>query len=276
MKLKVTLGKTLPLAALALLFLLVSVLPAAAQGRLYIVSLGIGDRDNMTIRAQKTIMAADVILTMKFNRQKLADMLQGKEVHEIGHALFKKNCPHRQQDPSAFVEKESKVRRLVREAVAAGKTVAVLDGGDPTIYGPNAGFFTEFADLDLKVIPGVSCFNAANAALKRGITGGIASRSVILTGGIGLTKGYTCLDTIDKLSETQSTMVFFTMRVKLPQIVESLKKNYPGDTPVAIVCQAGYQEKEKVIQATLDTILESIKGRKLPFEHLVYVGDFLK
>ena len=31
----------------------------------------------------------------------------------------------------------------------------------------------------------------------------------------------------------------------------------------------------KIIQGTLDTILEQIKGRKLPHEHLIYVGDFL-
>lgn len=283
MKLEVAVGKPCRFAAVFLFILIVCIAtPSAAQnaasgkGRLYIVSLGSGDHDNITLRAQKTMASADVVLAMKHTCQQWADALKGKEVHEIGHALFKKNCPHRQQNPAAFAAEEGKIRRIVRDSVAAGKTVAVLDGGDPTIYGPHAGFLTEFADLDLKIIPGLSCFNAANAALKRGVTGGIASRSVILTGGLGAATGYDCKDTLAKLSETQSTMVFFTMRVKLPKIVEGLKQNYPGDTPVAIVCHAGYEDKEKVILATLDTILDRIKDQKPPFEHLVYVGDFLK
>jgi len=250
--------------------------PTEGKGRLFLVSMGTGDRDNMTIRAQKVVLAADVVLSSKHLLETFADLLEGKAVHEIGHALFKKNCPHRLENPGAFEAEERKIRNLVRETVAAGRTVAVLDNGDPTIYGPHIAFLTEFPDLNPKIIPGISSFNAANAALGRAVTGGIVSRSVILTGGIGTTGSFDCRDTLSQLGETQSTMVIFTMRVKLPKVVEELKLNYPGDTPVAIVCQAGYHAKEKVILATLDTVLDMIKDMELPFEHLVYVGDFLK
>jgi len=57
--------------------------------------------------------------------------------------------------------------------------------------------------------------------------------------------------------------------------VKKLKTHYPPQTPIAIVLYAGYREKEKIIQGTLDTILEKTKGEKLPFEHLIYVGDFI-
>lgn len=264
------------------IMMLASAAPTAAQnptqgkGRLCLIGMGAGDRDNITVRAQKAVLAADVVLTDKHLRPKFADLLEGKDAHEIGHALFKKNCPHRRENPAAFEVKEREIRRLVREAVAAGKTVAVLDDGDPTIYGPHIGFLTEFADLDPEVVPGLSSFNAANAVLRRDVTGGIASRSVVLAGGIGTIGEFTCKDTLSKLGETQSTLVFFTMRMKLPQVVEGLKLNYPGDTPIAIVCNAGSRDKQKVILATVDTILDTTKDMTLPFEHLIYVGDFLK
>ena len=35
------------------------------------------------------------------------------------------------------------------------------------------------------------------------------------------------------------------------------------------------KDKEKVIHSTLATITEKVKDDKLPFEHLIYVGDFL-
>jgi len=250
--------------------------PTQAKGRLCLIGMGAGDRDNITVRAQKAVLAADVVLTDKGLRPKFADLLEGKEVHEIGHALFKKNCPHRRENPAAFEAEERKIRRLVRENIAAGKNLAVLDDGDPAIYGAHVGFLTEFADLDPEVVPGLSSFNAANAVLRRDVTGGGVSRSVILTGGIGAMGGSNCKDSLAKLGETQSTLVFFTMVMKLPQVVEGLKQNYPGDTPVAIVCNAGSEDKEKVILATLDTILDITKNMVLPFEHLIYVGDFLK
>ena len=38
-----------------------------------------------------------------------------------------------------------------------------------------------FEDLNPKIIPGVSCFNGANAALGKGVTSGEKAHSVILT-----------------------------------------------------------------------------------------------
>ena len=45
---------------------------------------------------------------------------------------------------------------------------------------------------------------------------------------------------------------------------------------MAIVQHAGYRDKERVILATLDTILEKIKGLDMDFEYMLYVGDFLE
>ncbi|MBG0776338.1 MAG: tetrapyrrole methylase [Desulfovibrionaceae bacterium] len=244
---------------------------AADTGRLYLVGLGVGDRDNMTLRAQKIVAKADVVFAMKRMLKDYAEMLEGKDLYDAGHGLFA-SFGRRGGDSSAL---EAQARKVIRKAVAEGKTVAILDGGDPMIYGPHTGFLTEFADLNPEVVPGVSSFNAANAALLRGVASGKVSHSVILTAAFGVREGYTGKDTLAELGKTQSTMVFFTMGMNLPEVVEQLKRSYPADTPIAIVSYAGYRDKEQVLRATLDTILER-SGGKLPFEHLIYVGDFLK
>lgn len=263
-----------------------------AKGRLYLVGMGTGDPDNMTLRAQKTVAAADVIFAMKGVQERYADLLKGKQIHDAGHGLFMKMArrekveekpgakpapPRRHhKSPEEIEAQQNETRRIIREAVAAGKTVAVLDNGDPMIYGPHAGYLEEFADLSPEVVPGLSSFNAANAALKRGVAHGVASHSVILTAAMGSREGYSGKDSLEKLAESQSTMVFFTMGMDLPAVVEKLKRSYPGDTPIAIVSQAGSRESESVLRATLDTVLAQTEGGKLPFEHLIYVGDFLR
>jgi precorrin-4 methylase len=89
-------------------------------------------------------------------------------------------------------------------------------------------------------------------------------------------ENYQGRDTLAKLAETRSTLVFFTMGMNLPEAVDQLKRHYPGDTPIAIVSHAGAADRQAVLQATLDTVLERLGGDKLPFEHLIYVGDFLR
>ncbi|MFO7840293.1 MAG: SAM-dependent methyltransferase [Desulfosalsimonadaceae bacterium] len=131
-------------------------------------------------------------------------------------------------------------------------------------YGPNMWFMEVFEDLNPEIIPGVSSFNCANAALKKNIASGEHTRSIIMSNG----------KDIGKLAEAKTSMVFFTMHLSLQEIVVNLKPHYGGDTPIAIVANAGYSDKEQICRGTLDTILEKTKGEKLPV-HLVYVGDFL-
>ena len=55
------------------------------------------------------------------------------------------------------------------------------------------------------------------------------------------------------------------MFLNIPTVVKQLKTHYPPNTPVALVQHAGYQDKERVIRATLDTILDAVKDEKNRF-----------
>ena len=95
---------------------------------------------------------------------------------------------------------------------------------------------------------------------------GTNSHSVILASGWS----------VEEMAALQSTMVLFTMRTEFDKFIQGLSKHYAADTPVAVVFSAGFAEKEKVVQGTLATIADQLGRGKLPFEHLLYVGDFLE
>ena len=267
-------------AVLGLLFLLAPIAlaePAATQ--LYLVGVGPGDADLATLRAIKVIKQADLIFTSPGIRDKFAEYLQGKEVIDGLWRLFPyygKDLASLQGDERQEAERIDAKRKdfiaRVRKAVADKKTVAILDNGDPLIYGPWAWCLEEFEDLKPVVVPGVSSFNAANAALRRGVTTSDHTKAVILssTDWPGMT------DKIEKLSVHRSTMVLFTMRAEFNDFVKKLLVNYPPETPVAIVKKAGYKDEEGVIQGQLGTICQQVRQEDLPFEYLIYVGDFLK
>jgi precorrin-4 methylase len=249
---------------------------AASEGKFYLVGAGPGDVDMATLRALDVIKKADLIFCNASIKEKFAQHLEGKQVVEGYHRLFpfyKKDCAQITEEEKSrermsceeYHRKQAEFASMVRQAVAEGKTVAMLDNGDPLIYGPCSWSLTELRDLDTEVVPGLSSFNAANAALGVGVTEGKSSHSVILASGWS----------VEEMAPHQATMILYTMRTEFKKFIDSLSKHYPPDTPVAIVMQAGYAEKENVIRGTLGGILAQVGESKLPFEYLLYVGDFL-
>lgn len=272
-------------AMLSLFFVGGVIQPADAAKRtgthLYLVSMGNGDPDNITLRAINAVKDSQIIFCSKRIREKFPLLLQNKEIYDPGFGIFavygKKSEDLKNNKRFNYDEKMKqfeKINGIVRNAVKQGKTVSVLDSGDPTIYGPNMWYVEAFEDLSPEIIPGVSCFNAANAALRKGVTSGINAHSVILTASFGR-EDYDGPDSIENLARHQATMSFFTMFLNLEQVVTKLKTHYPPDTPIALVLYAGYKEKEQIVSGTLDTIIEKTNGEKLPFEHMIYVGDFM-
>ena len=250
-----------------------------APPRFYLVGLGPGDPDLMTLRAAKVIERADVIFCSRASAEKLGDALKGKTQYHDYWRLF----PYYGHEPSEYqggerreceeyAKKRSEFSSLVRTAVRAGKTVAVLDGGDPLLFGPSSWTLEELHDLDPVVVPGLSAFNAGNAALRRGVTTSGRTKSVTLTAGDFIQGD----DTIEKLSVHRNTMVLFTMRTEFKDFIDKLSIHYPPDTPIAIVKFAGYSAKQEVIESTLGKIVEKVGEDQLPFEYLIYIGDFLQ
>jgi precorrin-4/cobalt-precorrin-4 C11-methyltransferase len=245
------------------------------KNQFYLVSLGVGDPDLITLRAINTIKVSDVIVCRDQNKEEFAEYLQGKTILDqsmAGWRSYRKDCvsikdPKERAECQKSADSRAQLIKQIRSAVQAGKTVSVLGSGDLMIYGgPYRWYLEEFKDLNPKIIPGVSCFNAANAAMGKDIMSGKACHSAVLT---------TFRD-IDKLAGPHPTMIIFTMHTKFNELVEKLKTHYPADTPIAVVFHAGYKEKENIVRGRLDTIIGQTQDKPFPFEHLVYVGDFMK
>jgi len=128
----------------------------------------------------------------------------------------------------------------------------------------------EFADLNPEIVPGLSSFNAANAALQTSVVAG-ESRVVALTIG-RLDNGRD--EIVARMIGEGSTLAFFMVR-DLEVFIDGLNARLPGNTPVAIVAQAGSRARQKIIRGTLDTILSRIGEEKLP-AYLLYVGESLR
>jgi precorrin-4 methylase len=248
------------------------------QPRFYFVGMGPGDADLITLRGLKAIEDADLIFCSKRAQEKFASYLEGKELVEGSSyrlsRYYGKDCSKLKEKERKECEdctnKRNKLIKSIRQAIGEGKTVAVLGSGDPFIYGPAVWFLEEFSDLDPVIVPGLSSFNAANAALAKNVTSNKPTKSVILTIGYSPESR----KTIEDLAVHKATMVVYMPR-DLKDLVKRLSTHYPPQTPMALVSYAGYKEKERVIKGTLKTILDKVGNERELKLFLVYVGDFL-
>ena len=241
----------------------------AASGSLSLVSMGTGDPNNMSLRAHKAIEAADLFFAMG-GKNRHPELIKGKPVYEAEHGLYGKGGAKPRRSAEAADKLRDENRKIIRAAVAAEKNVVILDNGDPTIFGPQIGYMEEFADLKPTVIPGISSFNAANAALQTSVVSGKA-RAVMLTSG-SLSNGRD--EFLAKAVNDGVTLALFMVR-DLEKFISAMSAKVPQDTPVAIVSNAGSSSKEKVVTATLGTLSEKIKGVDLG-AYLLYIGESIK
>jgi len=256
-----------------LLFLLLSLSAGALAtetGRLYVVGMGPAGADLTAPRALDIIQKADVFLCSPGMPKKF-HMFEGHidpgkvAFNPWENIIGKKAGQLKKSDPEAWrakAEKQrKKVQRFVLDQIKDGKTVVMMDGGDPCIYGPSLHYLLEGFDPALfEVIPGMSALNAAGAALKTSLTPSSA-RLVLLTSPRSMFgENWEKEDDIVKdLAKYDTTMVWYMSIRSMERVVEKFNKYYPPDLPIAIVYYAGYPEKQKVLRSRLGTILKDVQ-----------------
>jgi precorrin-4 methylase len=249
-------------------------------GKLYIVGMGTAP-DLITVRGIEAIKNADIVLVHDPQGLKdWKDFIGNKEawVFPRYNLLFLGIDPNTMEDPSekALAKKLATARyeivNKIRYAVEQGKTVAILEGGDPMMYGET--FYLEMMPKDLpsEIVPGVGAFQAASAAVKMSPPYGWDTNAVILT----MADWPGRVDTNEKLMETATSMVFYTMHLDYPKLFTELKRHYPENTPVAIVCYAGDRKRQKVITSTIGSFFDEVNLEDVPADkHMLLVGKFL-
>jgi precorrin-4/cobalt-precorrin-4 C11-methyltransferase len=253
----------------------------AASGKFYIVGMGTAP-DLITVRGVEVIKSADIILLEQPSEKDYwKDFIGNKEVWYCPHGarVGLGLDPKKVEDPDirAIVENNAKHRQesvdKIRKAVEAGKIVAAMEGGDPMIYGTT--FYLEMLPKDFpsEIVPGIGAFQAVSAAVKMSPVFGYDTDSVIIT----MDDFTGRKDINEKLMETQTSMIFYTMGLNYPRLFEQLKRHYPANTPVAVVSFAGDREKQKVVKSTVGKFLTDVDYIKLPADaHTVLVGKFLE
>jgi precorrin-3B C17-methyltransferase len=138
------------------------------KGKLYVIGTGPGDPELLTVRATKALNEADYILGHRKYIEMISGVIKGKKVI--------KSCMGKE------VERVKLALELAKDSV-----VALVSGGDPSIYGIYS-LVEEYVlkndlSVEMEVIPGVTALCAASPLLGSPVSGdhAVISLSDLLT-----------------------------------------------------------------------------------------------
>ena len=228
------------------------------RGKVYFVGSGPGDPELITVKAQRIISEADVVV--------YADSLVPTEIAELASADAEVHGSKTMALPE--------IMDIMLSAVSDGKTVARVQSGDPSVYGAilEQMRVLEREGVDYEIVPGVSAAFAAAAVLKTELTVPEVAQTIIMTRAEGRVP-MPPKEQLRDLAAHGCTLAIFLSITRMTRIVRELTgAGYPDDTPVAVVYRVGWPE-EKVIRGTLSDIAGKVRDAKINRQALVMVGE---
>jgi precorrin-4/cobalt-precorrin-4 C11-methyltransferase len=195
----------------------------------YIVGAGPGDPDLLTIRAQRLLQQADVVL--------YADSLVPPQILQVV-----KSTAEVIHTANKTLEE---ILPVMLDRVRSGRSVVRLHSGDPSLYSAVQEQMQALveADIPFEVVPGISAFQAAAARLRVELTVPGVVQSIILTRISGRTE-VPASEELASLAAHQASLCLYLSARHVEASQEKLQQHYPPDTWVAICFRLGWEDEQ--------------------------------
>lgn len=228
----------------------------ASLGKVTFIGAGPGDPELLTVKAQRVLSRADVVI------------YAGSLIPEAILQYAPATAIVHNSAPLTLEE----VMALMLAAVRSGKAVVRLQSGDLSLYSAMQEQVArlEAEGIAYEVIPGISAFQAAAAALRSELTIPEVVQTIILTRGEGQTP-MPAGESLAALAAHQASLCLFLSARFSQKVQEQLLTAYPPDTPVAILYRVSWPD-EKILVTELQHLHQTIREHKLTRTTLILVS----
>lgn len=164
----------------------------------------------------------------------------------------------------------------IKAAHDKGYDVARVHSGDPCLYGAIAEQMRRLdqLDIDYEVVPGVSAYAAASAALKTELTLPDVSQSIVLTRTAVRSSKMPNNEDLETFAKSGATLAIHLSVNNLKHVVDTLTPYYGTGCPVVVAYRVSWPD-EAFIHGTLGNIREQVKGSGITRTALILVGHVL-
>jgi precorrin-4/cobalt-precorrin-4 C11-methyltransferase len=227
--------------------------------KVYIIGAGPGDPDLITVKGARLVERCPVVL------------YTGSLVPEAVIARARPDA--KVLDSSGMTLDE--ILDVIVAARDANQDVARVHTGDPSVFGSTAEQMRrmEALGIEFEIVPGVSSFAAAAAAIGRELTLPELCQTVILTRGEGRTM-MPPDEKLEDLARHKATLCLFLSITLIREVARQLTPAYGADCPIVVVHKASWPD-QKIVWGTLDDIAEKVKSAGLKSTSMLLVGRVL-
>lgn len=241
-----------------------SALPTApvrpTAGRVVLLGGGPGPRDLMTVRAQRVLQSADVIVHDRLGPTGFPGWVSDRvEIIDVGKA------PGRHPVP------QEEINRILVDRAQRGLTVARLKGGDSFVFGRGGEevLACRAVGVPVEVVPGVSSVIAAPQSAGVPLTHRGTADTVHIVNGHRLPGPAT----LEALHDDATTVVVLMGTSMLPSFAAAaLDAGVTPDRPVTVVERA-HRADQRCVRGTLGTIGEVAEAERVRNPAVIVIGE---
>lgn len=232
------------------------------EGHVWLVGAGPGAEDLLTLRAQRVMMEADVIVYDALVPQVIVDMARrDAERLPVGK---RKGC---------HTKSQGEINDLLVALGREGKRVVRLKSGDPLVYGRAGEEMAALraAGITYEIVPGITSAFAAAADFELPLTlRGVAS-SLVFTTGHDLTGNV--LPDWARLAVSGATIAVYMGRTVAASVAGRLMQaGLPSDTTVAVIENASRADR-RLLHGVLGELPDLEYREELTGPVMVIIGD---
>jgi uroporphyrin-III C-methyltransferase/precorrin-2 dehydrogenase/sirohydrochlorin ferrochelatase len=235
---------------------------AGAQlGEVYLIGVGPGDPDLLTLRAQQLLQQADVLLYDRL----VPEVILGRARRDAEKINVGKT-------PGSHEHTQDYINQLLVEHARRGLRVARVKGGDPFIFGRGGEELQVLraAGIPVVVVPGVTASLGAAASAGIPLTHRGVAQAVTLVTATGANSASL---NWQALAQEKHTVVFYMGAAQIGHIVAKLiEHGLPGTQPVALLERATWPD-ERVLKSTLAHLPAMAAAAQLRSPTLLVVGE---
>ncbi|TGC11083.1 precorrin-3B C(17)-methyltransferase [Methanolobus halotolerans] len=212
------------------------------KGKLYIIGIGPGSVEQLTVRARDVILNSDYVVGNGTYLDQMASLLDKQKI--VRSAMGKE------------VDRSSKAVELAQENV-----VSMISGGDANVYGM-AGLVLEVAEhadlnVEIEVLPGVTAITAAASVLGAPIVNDMCT--------VSLSDLLTPWEVIEKRLDAAAAADFVMSlynpksrqrKSNFSKAIEIIRRHKDDSVPVGLVKNALRDEDQDYIVTTLGEVMD--------------------
>jgi uroporphyrin-III C-methyltransferase/precorrin-2 dehydrogenase/sirohydrochlorin ferrochelatase len=231
------------------------------EGMVFLVGAGPGAADLLTLRAQRLLGEADVIVHDRLVSDAVLDMAR-RDAERIFVGKARANHCLKQEEINALLV------RLAQE----GRKVVRLKGGDPFVFGRGGeeAEALEAAGIAFEIVPGITAALACAAQARIPLTHREVARS--LTFVTGHTKDGTVDVDFATLAKRGGTLAVYMGLVTLPKLRDGLMAHgLDPQTPAALIERGGTPQQRNLF-GTLDELVARAEAWSTNGPILVLIG----